>query len=72
MSAHVCIKDLVKHIVVETERLMKGTQHKDDWMFYHDALTLMTAKETIVWMKRRGILSGGFYQLMACILTTLL
>jgi hypothetical protein len=46
--------DLVEHIVVETERLMKGTQHKDDWMFYHDALTLMTAKETIVWMKEKG------------------
>jgi hypothetical protein len=54
MSAYVCITDLVEHIVAETQRLMKGTQHEDDWMFHHDALTLMTAKEMIVWMKEKG------------------
>jgi hypothetical protein len=54
MSSYVCITDLVEHIVEETQRLMKGTKHEDDWVFYHDALTLMTAKETVEWMKKEG------------------
>jgi hypothetical protein len=56
MSSYACITDLVEHIVVETKHLMKGTKHEGDWMFYHDALTLMTAKETIVGMKEKGYL----------------
>jgi hypothetical protein len=44
----------VEHIVKETERMMRGMKHEEDWMFYHDALTLMTAKETIAWMKDKG------------------
>jgi hypothetical protein len=28
---------------------------KDTWFFYHDALTLMTAKDTIEWMKEKYI-----------------
>jgi hypothetical protein len=30
---------------------MKGTTHEKDWVFYHDALSLMTANETMEWMK---------------------
>jgi hypothetical protein len=47
MSSYVCITDLVEHIVHETKCLIKGTKHEEDWMFYHNALTLMTGKETI-------------------------
>jgi hypothetical protein len=54
MSLCVCITDLVEHVVNEIKRLMKGTKHEEDWMFYYDALTLMTAKETIAWMKEKG------------------
>jgi hypothetical protein len=54
MSAYTCITDLVEHIVVESEKVMKGTKHENDWVFYHDALSLMTAKETVEWMKKEG------------------
>jgi hypothetical protein len=55
MSLCVCITDLVERVVNETKHLMKGTKHEEDWMFCHDALlTLMTAKETIAWMKEKG------------------
>ena len=30
---------------------MKGSVHEDDLFIVHDALVLMTAKETIKWMK---------------------
>jgi hypothetical protein len=28
--------------------------HQADWYFYHDALSLMTARESIAWMKEQG------------------
>jgi hypothetical protein len=47
---------MVEHIVEETARIYKGTEHEDDWMFYHDALSLMTAKDTVKWMKEKDYL----------------
>ena len=35
----------------EAEKLMKGYVHEDDIFIVHDALVLMTAKETIICMK---------------------
>jgi hypothetical protein len=35
---------------------MKGTYHEDDWFFYHDALSLMTAMQTIEWMREKDYL----------------
>ena len=40
----------------EAEKLMKGSVHEDDFYIVHDALVLMTAKETINWMKEKGYL----------------
>jgi hypothetical protein len=48
MGPYVSIKDLVEHIVAESIREIEGTEHEEDWCFYHDALLLMTAKETIL------------------------
>ena len=56
LSSFVCISKMVEHIVVETAQIYKGTKNKDNWMFYHDALSLMTAKETIKWMKEKDYL----------------
>ena len=38
----------------EAENLMKGSVHEDDFFIVHDALVLMTAKETIKWMKDKN------------------
>ena len=40
----VCIKRLAIHIVIKTRDFFKGTNHEDDWLFYHLALSLMTTK----------------------------
>jgi len=49
MEKYVLVTDMVQHIHDETAKLFDGIT--DDWAFYHDALSLMTAKETIKWMK---------------------
>ena len=38
----------------EAEKLMKGYIHEDNLFIAHDALVLMTAKETIKWMKENN------------------
>jgi hypothetical protein len=54
LSQYVCMTDMVQHIFVESTKLFKGTKHGYDWSFYHDALSLMSAKDTIQWMKDKG------------------
>mmetsp|Transcript_15157 Transcript_15157/g.25127 ORF Transcript_15157/g.25127 Transcript_15157/m.25127 type:complete len:238 (+) Transcript_15157:240-953(+) len=54
MSHYICVTDMVEHIVRESARIFKGTTHEHDWYFYHDALSLMTAKESVAWMKYKG------------------
>jgi len=53
MAGYVCITDMVQHIHDETEALFRGQTF--NWGFYHDALSLMTAKDTIAWMKENHI-----------------
>ena len=40
----------------EEENLMKGSVQKDDFFIVHDTLVLMTAMETIEWMKEKNYL----------------
>jgi hypothetical protein len=54
MSAYVCVTHLVEWIVSSCKEMFKGTTHEEDWVFYHDALSQLTAKETINWMKAKG------------------
>ena len=32
--------------------MFDGTPHEKDWMFYHDALSQLTNKDTVEWMKK--------------------
>jgi hypothetical protein len=54
LSGNVCITDMITHLYEESEAIFKGTIHQNDWFFWHDALSLMTAKDTINWMKENG------------------
>ena len=54
MSKFCCITDLIRFMIKEAENLMKGSIHEDDFFIVHDALGLMTAKETIKWMKEKN------------------
>ena len=51
MSKLCCITDLIQFMMKEADKLMKGSVQEDDLFIFHDALVLMTAKETINWMK---------------------
>ena len=42
---------MIRFMIKEAEKLMKGSVHEDYLFIVHDALVLMTAKETIKWMK---------------------
>jgi transposase-like protein len=54
MSPSVCVAKMIKHIVAESALIFRGTKYEDSWFFNHDALSLMTAKETVEWMKEKG------------------
>ena len=56
MSEFCCITNLICFMMNETEKLMKGSVHKDDFFIVHDDLVLMTAKETMNWMINNGYL----------------
>ena len=47
MSKFCCITDLIRFMLKEAEKLMKGSVHEDYFFIVHDDLVLMTAKETI-------------------------
>ena len=51
LSPFISINTIVMQIIQHADEVMKNTNHLDDWVFYHDALSLMTSKECIAWMK---------------------
>ena len=57
MSKFCCITDLIRFMMNEANKLMKGPVHEDDFFIAHDALVLMTEKETTNWMKHNGYLT---------------
>ena len=56
MSKFCCINDLLRFMLNEAEKMMKGSVHEEYFFIFHDALVLMTAKETINWMRQKGYL----------------
>ena len=54
MKKFMCVIEVVKKIHDHSEEEFKGTSNEDDWYFYHDALTQMTSKSTVDWMKEKG------------------
>ncbi len=57
MRKYCCVKDLVRHIDDETRKAFIGTKYEGQYFFFHDALTQMTDKKCIEWMKEEGIYS---------------
>ena len=59
LSPFISIHTIVMQIIERADEVMINTNHPDDWVFYHYALSLMTSKECIKWMKStifKGIL----------------
>ena len=53
LSDYCCITDLVTHIAEEIWEAFVSTNNKDGWVFYYEALSWMTAKYTIAWMRKK-------------------
>ena len=53
-SAYIC--HYIEHMMTESARIMKDTIHENTWMVYHDALSIMTSKNTKEWMRQKGYL----------------
>ena len=49
-----CVTDLIRFMMKEAEKRMKGSVHEDNLFIVHDTLVLMTSKETIKWMKENN------------------
>jgi hypothetical protein len=62
LLAYISIANMIEFMVVESQRVMHGTYHEDDWFFYHDALFLMTARSTIESMQKKITWKGGCFQ----------
>ena len=56
MGSCVLVTDLVEHMIEESSKAFKNTKHEDDWVFFHDALSLMRAKSCKIWMEKHGYL----------------
>ena len=54
MSKFCCITDLTCFMMNEAEKLMKASVQEDNLFIVHDALVLMTAKETFNWIRYNG------------------
>ena len=52
----VLITEYIDHMMRESALVMKGTKFEDNWRVYHDALSLMTSKDTKKWMDEKGYL----------------
>jgi len=61
MSRVCCITEYLDHIFVSSDKAFKGTTHEDDWLLFHDALSQMTAKETVEWMKQKMFKGKSYY-----------
>ena len=48
-------------MAIETSKMFEGTAHALDCMFSHDALSLLTAIETVQWMKDNRHTDGRTY-----------
>jgi len=61
MKKYLSIRKLVRHMAVESDRLMVGTRHEGKALFKHDALCLMTARATRDWMMTEMVNGRSLY-----------
>ena len=54
MSKFCCITDMIWFMMKEAEKLMKGSVREDNFFIVHDALVLITAKETFKGMNENN------------------
>ena len=62
----VCITELVMHMITTSQEVMNGTEHEEDWYFYHDALTQLTCPRTKAWMVESGHMKRWLLPIRPC------
>ena len=60
-KGHVCVKELVVHMIIETAKTFEGTTHEKYWLFFHDALSQLCDARTVKWMQETKDDHGVFY-----------
>jgi hypothetical protein len=55
LSGYRCVTEMIYHIDNETKRVTKETKNEGQGFWYHDALSLMTCKKSIQYMKAKCI-----------------
>ena len=55
LGTRMCITNMIIHLYEHTKALYTQGGDTRMWWFYHDSLSLMTAKETVKWMKEKNI-----------------
>jgi hypothetical protein len=56
VAGSISITKMVWHMKDEVDRITKGTKYVDKGQLYHDALTLMTRKRTIAYLREHNLL----------------
>ena len=56
-SASIVVTNYIIFMMEQSAAIMKGTNLEDDWVVYHDSLSIMTAAKTKQWMEEQGFLS---------------
>ena len=54
LGTRMCITNMITHLYNHTKALYTQNGNTEMWWFYHDSLALMTAKDTVEWMKEKG------------------
>ena len=54
LSRFVLVNDFIDFMFTEAKNVMKGTVHEQDYVVFHDALSLFTGKEPVAYMKEKG------------------
>ena len=52
----VVITEYIEFMMQQSAHVMKNTKHEDDWVIYHDSLSIMTSVKTKEWMESKGYL----------------
>ena len=66
MQPYICVTDLINHMITATKKVMKGTKYEGKELFFHDALSLMTAKQSVQWMKETNIYKHWILPELGC------
>ena len=62
LSPYVCVTSMIDHIIKESQKIMDGTVYEKSWYFYHDALSLMTSKQSRDWMEKQRMGNKSFLE----------